>query len=363
MKKVFILFVIFCMILMSACSLITDKDKPVYREGSILEEHKETAKTNTPVQVNQNKPAVDLTKVDGATSKAGSSEDRYTTFYYQDQDGLLIPITRKTPRVEGIAKTAIHSLIDMPVIREDVGRVGLYPVLPRGAVINGMTIKDGTAVIDFNEKLINYDSQDDESNIMSSIVYTLTEFDTINKVQVLVNGNKISGQKSENRSDIPMLRNGINSLDGYINHSEENKEPIEVYFVKLINNKYKYYVPITKYINKPTGDFDRYSRTLNELIKGEAGNNGLKSYIPKNTTLKGVQVEGQMVILDFDDEILSGTATDASFNTMLDQIVLCFKQFGRVKKVKVLVNGKPLEFPVDYKGKEALDVPVYVNQF
>ncbi|WHH60530.1 GerMN domain-containing protein [Petroclostridium sp. X23] len=361
MRKILIMFMVFSMILLSACSLVTDKSKPVYNEDSHLE-NRETDEKSGSSQNKIDKPAANVSGTNTASSDS-TDEKRYTTFYYQDKDGLIIPVTRKTDRVEGIAKAAILSLVDIPVIREDIGRVGLYPVLPAGTHINGMTIKDGTAVVDFNEQVLNYTSEKDKAIIMNSIAYTLTEFDTINSVQLLINSNSISSYKTDDTIDMPLRRSGINVLDDAANDIGETKEPVEVYFVKLINNKYMYYVPVTKYIHKPSSDFDRYTRTLNELIKGEVGESNLNSYIPKDAALKGVQVEGQTVILNFNEEILSSTASDVGFNTMLNQIGLCFRQFGKVKNIKILVNGKALEFTGDNKGKESLDVPVYVNRF
>ncbi len=46
---------------------------------------------------------------------------------------------------------------------------------------------------------------------------------------------------------------------------------------------------------------------------------------------------------------------------MLKQILLCFKQFGKVKKVRITVNGKSLQLPGEYAGKESLEVPVHAN--
>ncbi|MDK2801003.1 MAG: germination protein [Clostridiales bacterium] len=376
MKKIVIVFMITGMILLSACNLINTRSREVYNEENIADKIQQHI-TNKNIQNDKLKDLVENQSETKDIEKDKSSgkdvkrqendllsEMRYTTLYYQDKDGLLIPITRKTAKIEGIAKAAIASLIDVSIMREDIGRIGLFPVLPGGTSVRGMTIKNGVATIDFNDSLFDYDTAQNEKNILLSIVYTLTEFDTIDSVQIIRNGEQLDSLKFGSSVKNPLRRQSINYLSGDMKDMDINKEQIEVYFTKLVNNKYLYYVPVTKFINRPFNDLDKYTQTLKELIKGdEVGNKDLKSYIPKTSGLKGIKIEGQTVILDFNDEILKATGSDTSFNVMLNQILLCFKQFGKVKKIKINVDGKPLEFPAEYEGKEALDVPEYANLF
>lgn len=368
MRNIFVTFIIICMAFFSGCNIIDGKSKEVYKENDAAKKNavNEQKPANSDNQIIQDNENGDKNKANSSTQplENNNSDDmRYTTFYYQDADGLLIPVTRKTARIQGIGKAAIYSLVDVPVIREDIGRVGLFPVLPGGTRIMGMTINNGIAAVDFNDHILDYDTEQKEKNILNCLVYTLTEFDTIESVQILKNGEKLNTLKFGSAVDLPLTRQGINSFMDNKNNVDSNKEHVEVYFTKLVNNKYMYYIPVSRPINKPTSDIDRYMKTLNELIKGEIEGKGLKSYVPKKLGIKGIQIDGQTVILNFDDEILNATHSTASFDTMLKQITLCFKQFGKVKKVKINVNGKALEFLGENKGKDVLEVPLYANQF
>ncbi|MBZ4646329.1 MAG: Lipoprotein LpqB, GerMN domain protein [Clostridia bacterium] len=368
MRNIFVTFIIICMAFFSGCNIIDGKSKEVYKENDAAKKNavNEQKPANSDNQIIQDNENGDKNKANSSTQplENNNSDDmRYTTFYYQDADGLLIPVTRKTARIQGIGKAAIYSLVDVPVIREDIGRVGLFPVLPGGTRIMGMTINNGIAAVDFNDRILDYDTEQKEKNILNCLVYTLTEFDTIESVQILKNGEKLKTLKFGSAVDLPLTRQRINSFMDNKNNVDSNKEHVEVYFTKLVNNKYMYYIPVSRPINKPTSDIDRYMKTLNELIKGEIEGKGLKSYVPKKLGIKGIQIDGQTVILNFDDEILNATHSTASFDTMLKQITLCFKQFGKVKKVKINVNGKALEFLGENKGKDVLEVPLYANQF
>lgn len=357
MRNIVIFMIIFVLIF-SGCGLSQKTNGP----GDGGNHHMDQDKEDAP---NRNSERDSAKSTPTSVSEGSREEDdatmRYTTFYYQDEEGLLIPVTRKIARVEGIGKAAINGLVDIPVIREDVGRVGVYPVLPGEMHINGMTIRDGIAVLDVNEHILDYKAEQNERNILNAIVYTLTEFDTIEGVQLLINGEKYDTLRFGSPIHSPQKRKGINSFNE--DSIDDDKEEIEIYFTKLVNNQYMYYVPVTQAIDNPTGDMDRYMKTVNELIKGDVGNTKLKSYVPANTKLKGIQVYGQTVILDFNDAILNATDSNTSFDIMLKQMLLCFKQFGKIKSVKITVNGSPLKLPGLNAGQNALEVPVFANQF
>jgi germination protein M len=347
MRNLILIISILCLILFAGCSIIKENAGIIKNDNSSLQdegvENLQKGETQNAVSVyaDSNKDVVKS----GSLTNRGNSEMRYTTLYYRDSSGIFIPITRKTSRVEGIAKAVLYALKDTPVNREDIKRIGLFPVFPTDFFINGMTIKDGIAVVDINDKI--------DEDMMKAMTYSLAEFDNINQAKILVKGYECTD----------IYREGINTN---INRNRKNskdagEEDIEVYFTKLVENKYLYYVPVSRKITISTGDTDKYLKTINELIKGDTGNKDIKSYVPDKSVLKGIQVDGQTVTIDFNDAILNADISSVGFNNMLKQILLCFKQFGKVKKVRITVNGKSLQLPGEYAGKESLEVPVHAN--
>jgi germination protein M len=113
---------------------------------------------------------------------------RETIIYYEDDAGYLVPVMRKIPWVEGIAKYTLRMMMDTPEQHEDLLMMGLRPLLPGDTEILGMSIKDGIAKLDLNEAVLNCKDAAEESNMIQGIVLTLTEFSTIDKVQFLFNG-------------------------------------------------------------------------------------------------------------------------------------------------------------------------------
>lgn len=108
--------------------------------------------------------------------------------YYQNKEGQLVPTMVRINKEEGVGKAALRLLTDSPELREKLGYYEIYPVLPQGTAVTGMTIRNGVARVDFNNALLEYKSKEAENNILSSIIYTLTVFDTVEEVEILVGG-------------------------------------------------------------------------------------------------------------------------------------------------------------------------------
>ncbi len=68
---------------------------------------------------------------------------------------------------------------------------GLISLIPENTVLLGVSIKDSTAFMNFNEKLkFNSFGEEGLKASLMQIVYTATEFPTVDKVQILINGKK-----------------------------------------------------------------------------------------------------------------------------------------------------------------------------
>lgn len=169
---------------------------------------------------------------------------RETVLYFKDSLGLLVPVMRKLPWNEGIAKSAIENMIDSPELRKSVSSIGLEPVIPTGTEILGMAVNEenGICKIDFSNDLLSYDTEKEEEGLIKGIVYTLTEFPTINEVQVLVEGKSPEVLKHGTNAANPIKREDIN-LTGEV---DDNRSKVVVYYKKdNSENDFEYFVPVT----------------------------------------------------------------------------------------------------------------------
>ena len=109
------------------------------------------------------------------------------TLYFASNDGSkLVKETRMIPKEEGIARATINELILGPDDDE------LTATLPTGTELMDINIKDGVCIVDFNNALKDgIDTVEEENICVYSIVNTLTQFDTVDEVKILVDGKNI----------------------------------------------------------------------------------------------------------------------------------------------------------------------------
>lgn len=109
------------------------------------------------------------------------------TLYFADPSGqYLVPVSRDIPRVEGIARATLQELILGPESGSD-----LLPTIPAGTTLRDINIRpDGLAIVDFSKELVTNHKGGTSGEMLTvySIVNTLTQFPTVKKVQLLVEG-------------------------------------------------------------------------------------------------------------------------------------------------------------------------------
>ena len=109
------------------------------------------------------------------------------TLYYPSADAVhLLPEVRSFPLNDSPARTAIEALIG------GTSQPQTAKVFPAGTKLRQIWIKDDIAYVDFNHFILKGNGGSaTEILLVASVVNTLTEFPTIEKVQFLVDGKKI----------------------------------------------------------------------------------------------------------------------------------------------------------------------------
>lgn len=281
---------------------------------------------------------------------------RDTVLYYQNGNGYLVPVKRQIPWEEGIAKAALRNIVDSPTVREDIGAIGLLPLIPAGTEINGMAIsEEGICKVDFTEEVMNYQTHTEEINLVKGIVYTLTEFPTINKVQLMVEGKILDELKFGTRVREPIERKNINMVDNY----SEGESNVVVYYKGTDNGEYEYYVPVTVPTLAPQANA---VAALEELFKGAPELSGLYTDIPQGVYLQGAKVSDGVAYVDLLLESKDIISEQVVFDKLAKNIALTVKEFDDVEDVEILIDGKTIE----EAGLDLLDtdyMPVFANEY
>lgn len=280
---------------------------------------------------------------------------RRTVFYFSNDNDLLVPVVQDIPWVEGIGKSALQCLVDSPELRIKLSEKGLRPTLPEGTELVGMTIRDGLAKVDFNSAFLDFPSEKAELNGINSVIYTLTEFPTVDKVQILVNG--MSLEKGHHGSNLAGIfdRKNINMETSV---SADKTVPVTLYFKGSNHDgNFTYFVPVTRMVVET----DNLIKTaIEELVKGPQSP-GLASILPKDTKVLDVVQRDSEVVVDFSKEIEGyGGGVDVE-QSLVDSVVLTVSQFPGVEKVSLLVDGKAGALPEGTTLDSPIFKPVYIN--
>ena len=247
--------------------------------------------------------------------------------YYEDENGFVVPVNTQIPWEEGIAKATLRSMVIGSETEKRIAQSNLHGVLPEGTEIRGMSIKDGLCRVDFSKNILNTSTYEQEENMISAITYTLTEFPTINKVELLVEGQALDSLSKGYAINTAFERENINlygSTDG-VNYT--------VYYKAPDTEVAGHYVPITFSANKVNNPA---VTVVEKLFNGPPSDTELKNNIPVGVNLRGVEVKGDKAVVNLGVEAVN--LSEEEFTDMDAIVVLCLEQFD-IADVEYNIEG------------------------
>lgn len=191
MKKTALLLaiVLLASVVLSGCFL-TDK-LAALKEGF---HQNEPTDTQTPTVV-----------IETPAAPVVSGETKVVSLYFADEAGQrLVMEERSIPKVEGIARATIEELITGPT------QAGLKPAVPTSTRLLDINVRtDGLVIVDFSGELITDlpASATAEKLAVYSIVNTLTQFPTVDRVEMRVDGQKVDTLLGFEKLDQELVRN------------------------------------------------------------------------------------------------------------------------------------------------------------
>jgi len=128
----------------------------------------------------------------GAAEPREKLQNRELYFVRLSDDGKvrLLPVTRPIPQGTMPLSRTLTALLDGPT--RDEAQKGLVSLIPPGTSLQSASARDGVAYLSFNENL-RFNSYGIEGfrGQLRQIVYTATEFPTVRKVQILIDGARV----------------------------------------------------------------------------------------------------------------------------------------------------------------------------
>lgn len=270
--------------------------------------------------------------------------------YYEDENGFIVPVNTKIPWEEGIAKATLRSMVVGSEAESKIAQSGLHGVLPEGTQIRGMSIKDGLCVVDLSNNVLNTESIEQEENMVSAITYTLTEFPTIDKVEIMVEGQDIAALSKGYSIDTAFERKNIN-LQG-----KEDGVNYTVYYKAPDTEVEGHYVPLTFSAAKVGNPA---VAVVEKLFGGAPSDTVLSNNIPVGVNLREVEVKGGTAVVNLGVEAVN--LSQEEFEDMNAIVVLCLEQFEEIADVEYNIEGLSFqEAGLDFEGDNV--TPVF-NQY
>lgn len=269
-----------------------------------------------------------------------------------DQNGLVVAQSLPLPKTDSVAKQALEYLVaDGPVT--DILPNGFRTVLPAGTEIS-LDIHEGKAIVDFSEEFTSY-NPDDEKKILQAVTWTLTQFDSVDSVELRVNGYPLTEMPA---AGTPISEDGLTRADGINTNFTDavdvtNTRPLTVYYLTQASDNY-YYVPITQRVSNT--EKDDVTAVIQQLIEGPGMQTALISGLINDVQLlDSPQFEDGVVTLNFNEAILGNSESKMISDETLQSLVLSLTEQKDIESVTVMVNGS--NEIVNEKG-EAITEPV-----
>lgn len=297
------------------------------------------------VTTQHEEPAPQIPVSAGTEAVETSADTQPTVVYYQDGEGYLVPVTRQIPKTGGIAKATLAMMVASSQNDLAAARLGLKTTVPEGTTID-LDISGGKARVDLSKAALNCQNAEQETLMVQSVAQTLCQFDSVEEVSFLFDGQKRS--KLTHGTDVSGVFTGASlNLESVETMAGAGAQAVRLYFPSANG---RMLVPVTRTVYS---DADVTTAVL-ELAKGPKPDSGLASPLPDNCGLLGVTMKNGVVTINFTKEFMEA-AQGENGTQALRAVLFTAAQFPGVKQVKLAVEGKEYQPPQDA-------APTFLNQ-
>jgi len=269
-----------------------------------------------------------------ASNEAEEPGYRRTVLYFEDDNGYVVPVMKKIKMEEGIGKAALQELKQSAA--ESLKVSGLYAILPDNAKIE-LDINKKLATLKLNKDALNANNAFEETNKVIAIVNTLTEFSTVEKVQFLLDGKKVSKLKFGTDVSKPIGRFVLNPESADADTDIKSAVKLTLYFADKENT---HIVPVTRYVQGAAG----VEEAVKGLIDGPRDAAFLQNSFPEDTKLLEAKLDDKNAInLNFSKELNKLMENPQMEKDAIKTIYLTCFEFENIADVNILVEGNPYE--------------------
>ena len=215
---------------------------------------------------------------------------------------------------------------------------GFRGLLPVGTRVLDISLHDKILKIDFSKEFNNI-KMGYEEKLIEALVYTLTDIDGVDKIEIFIEGVKLKELPNSKKLLPEYLDRGYGINKEYELTNLNDIDSYTIYYVMNYNDEV-YYTPITKYINNQGQD--KVKIIIDELATNLTYESNLMSYLDSNIKLLDYEIVDKTIKLDFNEAILSNITSSKILEEVKYTIGLSLCDELEIEKVVFLVNNKEI---------------------
>lgn len=270
-----------------------------------------------------------------ASAGGGDVETIATVVFYEDGEGYLVPVTRRIPKTEGVAKATLALMVKSAANDMEAARLGLRTVIPEGTTFD-VDIQSGKARVDVSKEALACESADAECLMVDAITNAMACFSTVDEVTLLFDGQKRSKltfgtDVGKVFADTPVNLESVETL-------AVGADSVRLYFPSQTG---RLLVPVTRTVFSVSDP----ATALLELAKGPREDSGLENALPGDCGIRSVTMKDGVVTVDFSKEFRQIVSASDGGRQAVRAILFTCSQFPGVQKVELLVEGEKFTPP------------------
>ena len=266
-------------------------------------------------------------------------EPNKTTIYLVDNSNMVARVKTITKENKDTIKKA-REIINALIINSQSSKYnpsGFKAIIPEGTKILSISLSENILKINFNEKFLNIDKNDEEK-MLEALIYSLTEISDIKGIMIFVNNN-ILEELPNSKTKLPDVldrKYGINKI--YEIDDIKNTSATTIYYLSEFENT-KYYTPVT-FINNDSED--KIEVIIEKLKSSPINQTNLMSYLASNAELLDYEINENTVSLTFNNYIFEEFSNKDILEEVKYTIGLSIKDNYAVDEVVFNANNEKI---------------------
>jgi len=222
-------------------------------------------------------------------------------------------------------------------------------LIPAGAVLRDYSASEGVLTLNVSESFLYY-MPSDEENLLSSLVWSMTELEQVERVYLQIEGERVHNLNSSVDVGRGLTRSvGINlEVDAPFTH---DAELVMLYFLTS-DSENAMLVPVTRLV---APDVDVMEYVVSSLVRGPVGTNYISVFNHRTTLIDPPHLENGILTLNFCSELFYNQEQTLVSSQALRQLVMTMTEFDEVYEVSVIIEGSVRVFD---EGGTPVVIPV-----